>query len=160
MRKLTQHTLMVFLLLSLLNVTQVKAVNNTYEEDLKYLFQINGSETSFKESIQAMFVHMKSQESDVPVEYWKEAEIEYMHSSVNELIQMLIPIYKKNLNHEDVKAMIVFYESEAGKRIANKVPNISIDTMHASMSWAQTVAMRIKEDISNKGFKIRLPFTP
>jgi hypothetical protein len=32
--------------------------------------------------------------------------------------------------------------------------------MQAGMSWGQAIGAKIKADIENKGFKIRLPFTP
>lgn len=134
--------------------------SNTYEEDLKYLFQINGSQASYQESIKAMIVQLRNQDSDIPTEYWDKAEVEFVNTSVNDLISMLLPIYKQNLSHDDVLAMISFYESVAGKRIAQKLPKITTESMQAGMSWGKAIGDKIKADIKNKGFKIRLPFTP
>ncbi|MBI9059034.1 MAG: DUF2059 domain-containing protein [Labilibaculum sp.] len=134
--------------------------SNKYEEDLKYLFQINGSQASYQESIKAMIVQLRQHESDVPAEYWDKAEVEFVNTSVDDLIKMLLPIYRQNLSHEDVLAMINFYESVAGKRIAQKLPKITTESMQAGMSWGQTIGEKIRADIENKGFKIRLPFTP
>lgn len=154
----------IVLLLLLILSASVFASNgqdtNTYEEDLKYLFQINGSEASYQESIKAMIVQLRSQDSNIPNEYWDKAEVEFVNTSVNDLIKMLLPIYRQNLSHDDVLAMIAFYESVAGKRIAQKLPKITTESMQAGMSWGQAIGAKIRADIESKGFKIRLPFTP
>lgn len=150
----------LFLSLSVSTFASAGQESNTYEKDLKYLFQINGSQASYQKSIQAMIVQLRKHESDVPVSYWDKAEIEFVNTSVNELIKILLPIYKQNLSHDDVLAMIDFYESVAGKRIAEKLPKITTESMQAGMSWGRSIGEKIRADIESKGFKIRLPFTP
>lgn len=135
-------------------------LNDEYAKDVKHLFEVNGSANSFKKSIKTMIQHFKSQESDVPSSYWEKAEKEFLKTSFEDLYDMIVPIYRKNLSHEDVKAMIAFFESDAGKRIAQKVPNITAESMQAGMIWGQEVGKKIHEDIQSKGYKIRLPFMP
>ena len=152
--------LFLFLTLSTSTFASSGQETNTYEKDLKYLFQINGSQASYQESVKAMIIQLRSQESNIPTEYWDKAEVEFVNTSVNDLIKMLLPIYRQNLSHEDVLAMIDFYESVAGKRIAQKLPKITTESMQAGMSWGQAIGAKIKADIESKGYKIRLPFTP
>jgi len=159
MKNIVKTFVLMFLLLSSVAVS-AKHEADSYEKDLKHLFQIDGSEASYKQSIQAMINHFKNQESNVPMEYWKKAEVEFMNTSIDELVTMLIPIYQKNLSHEDVLAMIDFYESIAGKRIAEKIPAITTESMQVGMMWGEAIGTKIKADIESKGFKIRLPFTP
>ncbi|WP_321279615.1 DUF2059 domain-containing protein [Marinifilum fragile] len=134
--------------------------DDEYAKDVKHLFQVNGSANSFKQSIKTMIEHFKSQESNVPASYWEKTEEEFLKTSFDDLYNMIVPIYRKNLSHEDVKAMIAFFESDAGKRIAQKTPAITAESMQVGMIWGQEVGRRIHEDIQSKGFKIRLPFTP
>ncbi|WP_321295360.1 DUF2059 domain-containing protein [Marinifilum fragile] len=134
--------------------------DDEYAKDVKHLFQVNGSANSFKQSIKTMIEHFKSQESNVPESYWEKTEEEFLKTSFDDLYNMIVPIYRKNLSHEDVKAMIAFFESDAGKRIAQKTPAITAESMQVGMIWGQEVGRRIHEDIQSKGFKIRLPFTP
>jgi hypothetical protein len=151
------------LLLMLFVINTACFANNTddqYAKDVKHLFQVNGSANSFKQSIKAMIEHFKTQESNVPTSYWQKAEQEFLKTSFDDLYDMIIPIYRKNLSHNDVKAMIAFFESEAGKRIAQKIPNITTESMQVGMIWGQAIGKKIHEDIQSKGFKIRLPFTP
>lgn len=138
-----------------------KGVNDDeYAKDVKHLFQVNGSANSFKQSIKTMIEHFKSQESNVPSSYWEKTEEEFLKTSFDDLYNLIVPIYRKNLSHEDVKAMIAFFESAAGRRIAQKTPAITAESMQAGMIWGQEIGRKIHEDIQSKGFKIRLPFTP
>ncbi|WP_372755602.1 DUF2059 domain-containing protein [Labilibaculum sp.] len=150
--------LSMLILTSLISTAHKKG--NSYNEDVLYLFQINGSEASYQQSMQAILTHFKNQESNVPQEYWNRTSEEFMHTSIQDLVKMLIPIYARNLSHEDILAMIEFYETDAGKRIAQKIPKISSESMQVGMNWGQAIAAKIKADIESKGFKIRLPFTP
>lgn len=128
----------------------------SYEKDLKYLLQINGEQSSYQNSVKALIVELKKYESNVPTRYWAKAEVEF----VDDLMNMLIPIYKENLSHDDIKAMINFYQTTAGKKIAKKLPKIATESTQAGMSWGQSISEKIRADIESKGYKIRLPFTP
>ncbi|BAX80411.1 DUF2059 domain-containing protein [Labilibaculum antarcticum] len=148
--------LFLFLILSASTFASTTQDSITYEKDLKYLFQINGEQASYQKSIKVMIVELKKHESNVPETYWAKAEVEF----VDDLMNMLIPIYRQNLSHDDIKAMIDFYQTVAGKRIAEKLPKIATESMQAGMSWGQSIGEKIRADIERKGFKIRLPFTP
>jgi hypothetical protein len=148
--------LFLFLIISASTFASTTQDSITYEKDLKYLFQINGEQASYQKSIKVMIVELKKHESNVPETYWAKAEVEF----VDDLMNMLIPIYRQNLSHDDIKAMIDFYQTVAGKRIAEKLPKIATESMQAGMSWGQSIGEKIRADIERKGFKIRLPFTP
>jgi hypothetical protein len=155
-----KKSIILSLLLFIGLISSAQHKENSYDEDVEYLFQINGSEASFQQSVQTMITHFQAEESNVPQEYWDRTSEEFTHTSIQDLVKMLIPIYKNNLSHEDILAMIDFYESDAGKRIAQKIPQISSESMQIGMNWGQAIAAKVKADIKSKGYKIRLPFTP
>ncbi|RUT77753.1 DUF2059 domain-containing protein [Ancylomarina longa] len=161
--KFKSKNLGTLLLLVLISISSYAVQNDNGEEyakDVLHLFEINGSQASYKQTVQAIILHFKSQDSNVPNEYWQKAEFEFLNTSIDQLVKMLIPIYQKNLSHDDILAMIKFYESDAGKRIANKIPTITTESMQAGMIWGESIGKKIKADIENKGYKIRLPFIP
>ena len=53
------------------------------------------------------------------------------------LIKQLIPIYKKHFTKEEVKAIVAFYESPIGKKLASQTPLISVESMQVSQNWAK-----------------------
>lgn len=61
------------------------------------------------------------------------------------LIDMMVVIYDKYLSDEDVKAVIQFYESPAGKKMIDMTPKIVADMMAQSSEITARVMQRIKE---------------
>lgn len=160
MKNIKKILLSLLVILSSSLLVSALEISDSYEKDLKYLLKIDGTEASYHQSMQAMFTYLKEQESNVPKDYWTKAEHEFLNSSITNLVTMLTPIYKRNLDHNDILALIQFYESEAGKRIAKKIPVISAESMQIGMQWGKEIAEKIQTDIKSKGFKIRLPFKP
>lgn len=159
MQKITTTLCLLLLLINGVFAQTENAREDEFSQDIRHMFMVNGSKESYRESIKTMFTQFKSMESDVPADYWDKAEQEFLNTSLDEIIDMMVPIYKKHLTHEEVKAFIQFYESPAGKSIAKKTPVITTESMQVGMIWGQTVAMRISADVQSKGYKIRLPFS-
>jgi hypothetical protein len=131
---------------------------NDFQKDLRHLFEINGTKRNYEKSIKTIIEHYKKSDSDVPAAYWEKMEKEFLVTSADEIIDLMIPIYQKHLRHDDVKKMIEFFESDAGKRIASNMSVIMTESMEAGMLFGKKVSEKINQDIENKGYKIRLPF--
>jgi len=54
-----------------------------------------------------------------------------------------IEIYKKNFTEEQLKQIILFYKTEAGKSLINKMPNVIQESMHQ----AQALVPKMTESI-------------
>jgi hypothetical protein len=84
----------------LLFACQLSAGNSNPEDeftrDIRYLFKINGTETSYKKNIKAVFAQFKKMESDAPKEYWNKAEQEFLNTSVDEITNRLSPSIKNS----------------------------------------------------------------
>ena len=66
-----------------------------------------------------------------------------MSRELEALNKKLFPIYKKYISHEDMKMMIQFFQSPAGKRMVEYQPKIVQESMQIGMSWGQDVARRV-----------------
>jgi hypothetical protein len=77
---------------------------------------------------------------------------------VDAMLDDMIPIYQKHLNHTDVDAMIVFYSSPTGKKLMQQLPQITQEAMQASYQRMQKqvddvlrrVEEMVKEDEQQK----------
>jgi len=56
----------------------------------------------------------------------------------------LIPVYKKHFTQEEVKDIIAFYETLAGKKLAEKSPLIAVDSMQSSQAWGMGLFGKIQ----------------
>lgn len=69
----------------------------------------------------------------------------------DEISETLIPVYQKNLSASDVQAAIDFYNSEAGKRLLEKLPAI---VRESNESGGQLVQSKLKAYSDELGRKL------
>ncbi len=65
--------------------------------------------------------------------------------NVDQLVELLVPVYQKQFAEEDVKAFLEFYQSPAGKKLVEKQPAIMQESMVIGQQWGMGVAQKIQE---------------
>jgi hypothetical protein len=86
-----------------------------------------------------MIQSFKQMAPDAPAGFWDEFAKEV---DPQELIEMIVPIYKKHLSHDDIRASIAFYESPAGRHLVANQPAILQDSMAVGQQWGQRLSQR------------------
>jgi hypothetical protein len=94
----------------------------------------------------AMIEQFKGIIPEAPDEYW---DLVLKEFSGGELVQLIIPIYDRHFSHEEIKDIIKFYETPTGKKMVEKLPLITQESMNAGQQWG----MEIGEIIQNKLIK-------
>lgn len=137
-------------------VTMAQTVQNQpskeYVAELKKMIVSSGSDATFKVMIPQMFAMMKQQLPNVPAEFWTETEKEMMKTLVDDLVEMLAPIYQKHLTLKDLQEIVKFYESPVGKKMAAAQPAIVSDSMKVGQQWGMNIAMKVQEALKAKGY--------
>ncbi|MCP4265050.1 MAG: DUF2059 domain-containing protein [Candidatus Brocadiaceae bacterium] len=87
---------------------------------LKKMFEVSGTEESYKVGITQMFTMFKQQYSSVESDVWDDLEKEFSKTSLNDLTEMLVPVYSKYLTLEDLQELIRFAETPVGKKFGSK----------------------------------------
>ena len=64
------------------------------------------------------------------------------------VIDLIVPIYQKHVEKEDIDALIAFYESPPGKRFAKAQPLINKEMGAACQAWAADLAQKVKNDMA------------
>lgn len=141
----------VFILLLIFSIA-AHAQTDSYDATLKKMLEVSGSEATFQAGIKQMFSMFKQQNANVPEEMWTAMETEFSKTSMNELVEMLTPVYKRHLTESDLKSVIIFFESPAGKKYAEKNPFIMQESMQVGAQWGQKVAQRVMEKLKEKGY--------
>lgn len=126
--------------------------NALYKDKLKEMMQVSGSIESYKVVIVQMMKMFKEQKTEVPVEVWTQLEQSFLEASQVELVDMLLPIYQKHISLDDLKAIIAFYQSPAGKRFSQKTPVIMQESMQAGQQWGAKLAEQILDKLKEKGY--------
>lgn len=94
---------------------------------------------------------MKLQYPSIPTEIWDELQKEIELSMSNEFFQMLVPIYQKYLTQDDLEAIITFYKSPAGSKMASVAPQISGEAMQTGQLLGMQIGMKVYDKLKDKG---------
>ena len=118
-------------------VTAAPALDPSYEADIRKLLEVTGSAALAQQVMDQMMVHMKPLAPNAPEEFWTE-----FRASVNssDLIDMLVPIYAKYFTHEDIVALLAFYETPTGRKLISSQPALVQESMEAGAEWGRRIA--------------------
>lgn len=142
---------LVFIVLLVASLT-VTAQSKTYPATLKKYMEASGSLAAFRSAVSGMMGNFKNMNSSVPDEVWKEFEAEFLSTSLDDLVTMLAPVYEKHLTEADLNEIIKFYNSPTGKKLAEKTPLITDESMVAGQAWGQAVAEKVMKKLKEKGY--------
>ena len=112
--------------------------NESYKDVLLEYMEVQGFLDSFNNSIDQMSQMMGGQ-----IEADKLKPI--MDEMFLNLVDALVPVYKNHLSIQDLKDGIEMYKTPIGKKIAQKTPLITQETMNVSMQWGMEFSSKIQE---------------
>ena len=127
-------------------------IDPEFKAALKNMFEVSGSEESYKMVIKQMVTMFKTQFSDVPEEHWNNLEKEFLQASLDDLVDMLVPVYKRHLTLDDLQKIIEFYHTPTGKKYAEKKPLITQESMQVGQQWGIKVGQDFENRIKEKGY--------
>lgn len=145
-------TLLITIVVSFLSVTLIFGQANTeYRATLKKMFEVSGTQEAYKSAVRQMFVMFK-QNKNVPEEIWADLEKEFLLASMDELVDMLTPVYEKHLTNADLKKVIEFYQTPIGVKFAQKSPAIMQESMQVGQQWGMKIGESFQQKLKDKGY--------
>ena len=126
------------------SVASSTQVDPAKEADIRHLLDLvgaanlaNASMDQMEQSIRPMMTN-----SLPPGEYREklvELFFQKFHSKrdTNHLVDLIIPIYDKYYTHADIQALIQFYESPTGRKMAASLPKITAESGAAGEKWGE-----------------------
>ena len=69
---------------------------------------------------------------------------------LNELVDLVVPIYDRYLSEEDVDGMLAFYRSPVGRRVTKALPEIAAESQEVGKKWGQGLGRKVGEKIGEK----------
>lgn len=125
------------------------AQNREYRAALKDYLEASNAMYSFTTAIDQMIGVQREQNADLPAEFWDRLRSE-MLLSVDDIVDMLSPVYERHLNIEDLHAVTAFYRSPAGSRLAEASPRLLQESMNIGAEWGSRLGERIMRSIQKK----------
>ena len=147
MKKLLLVTLLLVLAWSPM---RVKAQDKAYAQALKEMFVASGSEETYKAVLDQLFSMYRQEYTEVDPKIWDEYEMEFKKTSIDDLTEMLVPVYSKYLSLEEVKEITKFYATPAGSKLAKNTPLIMQESMQVGQKWGMEIGERITKEIEKR----------
>jgi uncharacterized protein len=133
------------------------AQESDFEKDIGKMLSINGSSQSYDMIFDQLVMQMKVTMPEIQDEEWAKIKADVFDAEIQKLEEQLMPVYKKYFTHEDVKAIIAFYESKAGKNLAAKTPAITQESMMIGQQWGMNLGIAIQDYLNKNGYKESKP---
>jgi uncharacterized protein len=116
------------------------------EADIRKLLEITGAKALALQSMDAMLKSIRPLlASSLPPGEYREKVIdlffEKFRSRVDaqQLLELIVPVYDKHLSHEEIKALIQFYETPLGKKTLSALPAIALESREVGEKWGQAL---------------------
>jgi hypothetical protein len=142
--KRAMFSLVLFLLVNL-----VQAQKPATSEQVRQMLDASGATKLVKQTLAMMTASYKESMPAVPEEFWdgfiKEAD-------VNELVEMLVPVYAKHYTNEEVLQLTAFYKSALGKKVVEKTPLITQESYNLGAEWGRKLGEKVAEKLKEKGY--------
>ncbi len=120
--------------------TMAHADETAKQKDIRKLLKMTGSGELGAQVMAQMLGNMKQSMPNVPEKFWSD----FMKDvRTEELVDLIVPIYDRNLTHDDIKELIRFYDSATGKKFVAVLPKITQESMGVGEKWGRDLAERI-----------------
>lgn len=144
---------LVFLFLLVFLVTQSSLLRADDSEvkkaDIKKLLQLTKSGELGIQAMTQMIGTFKTTMPSVPTKFWEDFMKEI---KADDLVNLIVPIYDKHFNHDDIKGLITFYETPMGQKFIQTQPAIAQESMEAGQKWGQELGMKVAQKLKEGGY--------
>lgn len=123
---------------------------DAYHKAIVKMFKVSGSEETYKTAIKQIIDMFKKQNNKIADKYWEDVEGALLNTSLMEIVDLLVPVYKKYLNQEEVEAMISFYQTPAGQQFSKNTHLIMQESMQVGQQWGRKLGEEITKIIKEK----------
>ncbi|MDH5748595.1 MAG: DUF2059 domain-containing protein [Rhodospirillales bacterium] len=149
MLKLIAGTLTVIIVLA---VHPAQAIEQGKRDDLVKLFFLSGT-TRFLDQLpsimsQQMRGMIKNKVPKISEEHLNiinEEITREFKSSLSGFLDLMIPLYDKAFSHQEIKDMIVFYETPTGRKLNKILPDLAQAGMALGQQWGGKIGRRAGE---------------
>lgn len=130
--------------------TTQRPVETPKQKDIRHLLDITGSGKLGAQVMTQMLGNMKRTMPQVPERFWNDFMKEVR---TDELVDLIVPVYDRNLSQDDVKELIRFYESPTGKKFVSVLPKITQESMVVGEKWGRELAERVMKKLQKEPAK-------
>jgi hypothetical protein len=131
------------------------AISPERRADISRLLELMNVFEEEKNSVEPLFEYFKRAAPQVPAEVWRDLRKEFdAEFTMKFLLDSYVPIYARNFSAAEVKELIKFYESPAGRKMVKTMPLIREELFMIGVERGQKLGQRIRERLKSKGYSL------
>ena len=119
------------------------------EDRVRYLIELSGGADMGVMVFENMMMSFRDTFPDVPGEFW-DGMVDVVET--DDLMDILVPIYRKHFTAEDVAGLIRFYESPLGRKLIETQPDMVQESMSAGETWGERIAQEVVDRMIADGY--------
>jgi hypothetical protein len=161
-RMAIQVGLAVALAASLAGAAQQPKNNSAKETDIRELLHVTGMDAVVEKQMSQMSEQMKPLiEKALPPgprrhEIVETFTIKFLARANSQgLMQQVIPVYEKYLTDDDVKAVIRFYKSPAGRHLLKIMPEMMKEASTVGQQYGEQIARQVLDEMAQQYPELR-----
>jgi hypothetical protein len=129
------------------------SIRGERREDIKRLLNLMGVIEDEMKALDPVFENIKLSFPNVPASVWEDLKKEFKAEFTPEMfLETYLPIYARRFSAADVKELIKFYESPAGRKMVEALPIIREEAYLVGFERGQKIGQRIQERLRSKGY--------
>jgi type I site-specific restriction-modification system R (restriction) subunit len=119
------------------------------QDKILKLIELSGSARLGEQVAKNLIGSFRNIYSNVPDEFWDGFSKEIKSEDIRDLV---VPIYDKYYNEDDIDHLIEFYSSPTGQKMIQVAPMIMQESMSAGQIWGEKIATKVIEELKEKGY--------
>ena len=138
------------------------------QADIQRLLQVTGAmdigQIFSKAVVQQMTEAIKKARPDVPAKMF-DVVAEEVNKTIAEsmvakggFVDQVVPVYHKYFSHEEIKALVAFYQTPVGKKAVTVMPRMVQESMVIGQQWGQglgpVIQQRIRARLKQEGVEL------
>ncbi len=137
-----------------------QATDEAFRADIRKFLELTGATKTGTQMaglvVNSVFAGFKQANPEIPdraIESVKDVlnkEFSRMFEGPDGLMEKMVAIYEKHFTRDDVKAMIAFYSSDAGKKVVSELPGLVQESAALGQEWTMKNMPRIQAAIEEK----------
>ena len=122
----------------------VHTIDPEKEKLIREFLHVTQYDTITLQSVDQMIAGMKAAMPQAPAEFWTTFRAK-IH--IEDLIQMVLPIYDKYYTKEDLTELLKFYASPLGQKVIAATPGISRESVIAGQAWGAKIGAEAAKEV-------------
>lgn len=139
----------ILLATALLFLCTTQTYSQASESKVMDLLESTGMAEMAKQSMVQMINMQKQSNPEVPEQFWIDFQKE---ANTEELMKLMIPIYRKYYTDEDITELIAFYKTPIGQKTLAVTPALMQETMQVGQQWGMQLGEKIAKKLNASGY--------